>query len=214
MTTQMATEERCQEIYREARIFFDKIAFSPNYGFKILNGPPLYRAPILFVGYQPGGGSEDGEWEKSRGAEDRWPAACEYATESWILAKNMQRMFGQPYLAQCVGMNAIFLRAPHIDEYKRDFDKSLREQVERFCLAKVAQIIEAIDPVKIVAIGLDTLKLFGESTVDLVSDGEKQRPLTRVGKIAGRPAIATLHLSGAYISNLDRDRIRDRVLAW
>lgn len=215
VSAQTITDAKCQEIYREARTFFDKISSSPNYGFKILNGPPLYQPPILFVGYQPGGGSDDGELEKSRGAEDRWPAVCEYATESWILAKKMRRMFGRQYLAQCVGMNAIFLRAPHVDEYKRDFDKNLREQVEQFCLPKVAQIIEATDPAKVVAIGFDTLNLFGGGIDGLVSKGKngRPRPLTRVGQIAGRQAIATLHLSGARISNTDLDRIRDHVLA-
>jgi hypothetical protein len=37
--------------------------------------------------------------------------------------------------------------------------------------------------------------------------------LTRTGQIAGQAAIATLHLSGAQISTVDRNRIRDRVLA-
>jgi hypothetical protein len=128
-----------------------------------------------------------------------------------MLAKKMRHMFRREYLAQCVGMNAIFLRSPTIDDYKRDFDKNMRAQIEQFCLARVGQIIEAIDPAKIVAIGFDTLKLFGADAADLIN--EKGRTLTKVGQIAGRPAIATLHLSGARISNPDLDRIRDRVLA-
>jgi hypothetical protein len=121
-------------------------------------------------------------------------------------------MFKRQYLAHCVGMNAIFLRSPTAGDYKRDFDKTTRAKIEGFCFARVGQIIEAINPLKIVAIGLDTLKLFGPTMADLKN--EKGRTLTAVGKIAGRRAIATVHLSGARLSNADLDLIRDRVLAW
>jgi hypothetical protein len=112
-------------------------------------------------------------------------------------------------------MNAIFLRSPTVDDYKRDFDKTMRAKIKWFCLPRVGQIIEAVDPLKIVVIGLNTLKLFkrfGESVIDLTN--EEGRTLTTVGQIVGRRAIATLHLSAAYISNPDRDRIRDLVLEW
>ena len=91
----------------------------------------------------------------------------------------------------------------------------MRAKIKGFCLPRVGQIIEAVDPLKIVVIGLNTLKLFkrfGESVIDLTN--EEGRTLTTVGQIVGRRAIATLHLSAAYISNPDRDRIRDLVLEW
>jgi hypothetical protein len=211
VSAQAIVEAKCQEIYREAQTFFSQISYSPNYGFKILVGPPLYQPPILFVGYQPGGGSDDAELEAARGSDKHWPPTCEYATESWTLAKKMRRMFKRQYLEQCIGMNAIFLRSPTAYDYKRNIDKTTRAQIEGFCLARVGQIIEAIDPLKIVAIGLKTLELFGAAEADLIN--EKGRTLTSVGQIAGRPAIATLHLSAAHILDADFDRIRDRILA-
>ena len=62
-------------------------------------------------------------------------------------------------------------------------------------------------------IGFGTLKLFpGERKPDRWNS--KGRILTRVGEIAGRPAIATLHLSGARTSILDRELILKRVLEF
>lgn len=211
MSDQDGIEYKTRAIYLEALAFFDQIPRSHNYGFKILYAPPVYQPPILFVGYQPGGGADDFERETARGSDKSWPAACEYATESWRLAKQMRQMFGRGFLEQCMGINAIFLRSPTVDDYKRSLAKDIRAQVENFCLTRVNQIIEATDPKKIVAIGFDTLKLFSESEPDLTN--EKGRTLTKMGKIGGRSAVATLHLSGAQISNVDRDRIRDRVLA-
>ena len=215
MSPQADAEAKCQKIYREAQTFFDQIPHPRYYGFKILNAPPLFQPRVLFVGYQPAGGDNEFEWETARGSDKHWPPKCEYATENWKLAKQMRRMFEQKFLEQCVGTNAIFLRFPSVDDYKRTYNKNRREEIERFCLDRVDRIIEAIDPQKIVAIGFGTLKLFGASVNDITNEkmNEKRRTLTRKGKIANRTAIATLHLSGAHISNFDLNRIRDRILA-
>ena len=211
MNSQAIADAKCREIYCEARDFFDKYAALPKYcGFNILQGPPLFRPPTLFIGYQPGGDHDEGDRERLAGRELKWASKCANATGSWRLSKKLQGMFTRPYLEKCVGVNAIFLRSPRIDDYKRDFDKSTRLQVEQFCLSQVYKIIETIDPSKIVAIGFSTFQLFGESRPGLIN--ENGRTLTRVGQIAGRQAIAILHLSGARISNPDLNRIRDRVL--
>ena len=202
-------EAKCREIYREAQVFFGQLPRSRYYGFKILYGPPLFRPPILFIGYQPGGGSADFERETARGTDKHWPAACDYATQDWSIAKKMQRLFGQEYLAGCTGTNAIYLRSPSIRDYVRDHDRQTRSKVERFCLDQTARIIEAIDPLKIVVIGFGTLGLFGASEAG--RKNAKGRLLTRVGQVAGRPAIATLHLSGARISVSDLDSIGSEI---
>ena len=211
MNAQTIAEAKCREIYLEAEPFFARLPREEYYGFKVLYGPPLYQPPILFVGYQPGGGADDFERETARGSDKRWPTECEYATESWKLAKQMRQMFTRPRLLQCVGINAIFLRSPTVAHYKRTIDRGMRAEIEAFCLVRVARIIEVIDPQKIVAIGFDTLRLFGDSTPGLTNDNK--RCLTTIGKIGGRSPIGTLHLSGARIAAPDLDRIRDQVLA-
>jgi hypothetical protein len=67
-----------------------------------------------------------------------------------------------------------------------------------------------MQPQRIVSIGFKTLDLFGGGIPDL--QNEKGHTLTKIGKIAGRNALATLHLSGARISTIDRARISDRIL--
>jgi hypothetical protein len=209
MNPQERAESECRQIYVEAQTFFEQLPRPRNYSFKILYAPPLYQPPILFIGYQPGGGDDDFERETARGSDKHWPATCEYATESWKLAKQMRQMFGRGFLEQCAGVNAIFLRSPTVADYKRNLDEHARARIEAFCLGRVIQIVEVFDPKAIVAIGFETLRLFGETTPDLAN--EKERVLTRIGTIAGRQAIGTLHLSGAHISKSDIDRIGDRV---
>lgn len=124
----------------------------------------------------------------------------------------MQNMFGAPLLRQCVGMNAIFMRAPNIEAYKKMSTPDTRRKVQEFCLGKVGEVIAATMPHRIVAIGFETLSLFGKSEPDLIN--AKGRTLTRIGRISGIRALAVLHLSGARISNDDRRAIADRVLNY
>ncbi len=202
----------CREIYSETKSFYAQTAQAcGELGFKILYGPPISKPQALFVGYQPGGGREDCAREFLGGAHEGWPAVCEYATESWSLARNMQQMFGCAFLEGSVALNAIFVRAPSVEIFRKAISPLQRAKIEEFCLPRVERIVDAIEPRRIVAIGFETLNLFGGGGPDVRNS--KGRVLTRIGQIAGREAIATLHLSGARISTIDRDRIRDRILA-
>ena len=59
-------ELTAERVYAEAADFFGRLVPPRAYAFKVLYGPPLYRPPILFVGYQPGGAAPE-EYK------DRWP---------------------------------------------------------------------------------------------------------------------------------------------
>jgi hypothetical protein len=196
-----------RNVYEQTNSFYDTIKSGMGeaaLGFKILYGPPFANPPLLFLGYQPGGDKEDKINEKSE-----WPSNCEYATESWPLARQMQKMFGKETLEKSVGINAIFFRAPSVEKYK-EINPELRKRISNYCIPQVKQIIRAIKPQKIVAIGLDTLMLFDTSTTDIKN--EKGRTIAKLAQIAGYPTIGTLHLSGARISNEDRDLIAQYTL--
>jgi hypothetical protein len=210
--TQSDLDQTCRDVYSETKEFYSEIAHAcGNLGFKILYGPPIPQATILFIGRQPGGGAEDCARELASGAHDRWPSVSEYATKPWKLAVQLRSMFGVTLVEQCIGLNSIFVRAPSGDEYRKNVGAISRRKIEAFCLPRAARIISAVQPRRIVSIGFDTLDQFGGAIPDLEND--KGRVLTKIGKIAGYPAIATLHLTGAHISNIDRMRIRDRILA-
>jgi hypothetical protein len=210
MTTN-AADEPCKAIYVKVRSRYeDLIPDHAKLGFQILYGPPHAKPPILFIGYQPGGGLNDYAIEQVKGSQESWPAVCEYATATWRLAKWLQSMFGVQLLNQCVGLNAIFYRAPSIETYRKNIRPDQRKAIQEFCLPLANEIISICQPKCIVAIGFETLGLFGENAPDL--QNEKGRVLTRVGNIFGQEAIGTLHLSGAQISTADRARIRDRIL--
>lgn len=197
------TGSACRRVYTETNEIYARLKpqlGTNNLGFKILYGPPYRQAPILFIGDQPGGSVAD-EKENERFG---WPTICEYATEAWLLARNMRLMFGLDFLTSCVGINANFFRAPNAVSWQRA-PEATRETLERFSRAKLLEIIHVVNPGQIVVIGLSTLDKFGETSPILFSGNG--RVLVKAGQIGERTAVATLHLSGAQIAAEDRQAI-------
>lgn len=220
MKNQELIEAALHKIYEESREFFRLIERKTDYGFKIFNAPPIYRTPILFIGYQPGGDEVAAQDEINRGSHLTWPEKAEYATASWKLAREMRSMLGSEIdLNRCVGINAIFLRAPDVKKYKEDVNKKARADVKNFCKEQVVKIVSLVNPLNVIAIGFETLRLFGETKPDLtsltsVTSGGRPRELTCQGRIGKNKALGVLHLSGFRISRDDRARIANRIISY
>jgi hypothetical protein len=189
---QTETDATCRRIYDDTRSFLQSINLNPPLGFKVLNGPPIRHAEILFVGYQPGGNQTDANEEIAKGTDKGWPDVCEYATAAWPLAPKMRRMFTVERLKKCVGTNVIFLRYPNAKAYVHDV-KNNKIAIEQFCSAKVLDIVRAIDPKQIVTIGFEALTMFGPVTPLLTA----RRTLIKSGQVGDRSAVGILHPTGA-----------------
>jgi len=170
MSLQTETEFELRDIYKETSAFFADLRRQNDFGYMKFNSPPLHKAEVLFIGYQPGGGEEFFKYEKSLKTHLTWPQKAEYATASWHLAVRIREMF-QPTidLNKTVGLNAIFLRSPNITHYKRDVTSANRKKLHAFCFNQVGKIVELLKPRKIITIGLETLKLFGPTQSDLIN---------------------------------------------
>jgi hypothetical protein len=202
-------EAVCERVSAEMHAFYAKNREAlGNRGYRVMYGPPVMNPPILFIGYQPGGAGP-GDDDLSDERTPLWPAECDYAVKDWRLAKAMRRMF-PGVLDRCTGLNAIFVRSPTVATYVREVGIDLRRETEAFCRPRVEAIVEALSPAIIVIIGFSSLQVFGQSEPALTN--ARGRNLVREGRIADRPAFATLHLSGAQIARTDRAAIADFLL--
>ena len=210
-----APEATCRAVYAEFAAFhaslLPRLASAAARGYEILYGPPRRAPPILFIGTQPGGTRVS--HHRARGADlgGTWPDACEYATAPWPMAAHLRAMFGAPLLSRCTGTNAIFLRAPDTATYRREIPAPLRREVAAICRALVERMVHAMRPQRIVAIGFDSLTAFGPTEPALRSPSG--RTLLRTGTVCGRPATATLHLTGAWMTAADRAAMTAGLLA-
>ncbi|MFC3692130.1 hypothetical protein [Chenggangzhangella methanolivorans] len=119
----------CQNIYDETRSFYasvkDELA-DAALGFRILYGPPMIGAPLLFLGYQPGGKKiEDVQHHES------WPQESDYAVKPWPLTRQIRSVFGPERTARSTGLNAIFFRAPSVKAWMK-LPTPLRLKLETF----------------------------------------------------------------------------------
>jgi hypothetical protein len=201
----MTLEKLCLDIYAETRQFCSATNI-PGMGFEILMGPPFREPPIAFIGYQPGEWKLSPEEARLEGYEDGWVTnCCHYADQTWPLARRLQEMFGPRLLEQCVGLNAIFVRAANIASYNATVPKSVRHSISDFCLPQVQRLLDVIAPKTIFVIGHRTLDLFGGGTPSTTS--VKGRHLIKTGTVFGRKALAMIHLTGGRISREDRSTI-------
>lgn len=214
--TQSEIDELCLGIYAETRAFgpIRELCASQDRptGFEVLMGPPFKSAPLAFIGYQPGDWKTGPEEARAKGYEKCWVTSrCQYVTERWLLARRIQTMFPPEILERSVGLNAIFVRARNVERYDAQVPNEVRRVIKDYCLNQVKRILDAIEPKKIVVIGFSTMDLFGPT--EAVPSGGGRRMLG-VGRVFGRPAFVTPHLSGARgYSNADREAIAKKILA-
>jgi hypothetical protein len=196
---QQALHETCRGIYRDMAALYAELGPSlardgPAPGYAILFGPPRLRPPILFVGYQPGGPYGP---VPDAASPTPWPLTSQYAACSWRLALRLQDIYGKELLARCTGLNAIFVRARSSTHYK-DYPSTARQRIEAFCIPACRRLIEAMQPEKVVVLGLGSLGLLGKAGQASIATGAKGRWLVCDGTVASRPVTAVLHPTGAF----------------
>jgi hypothetical protein len=83
MPDETAADKRCKvvckKVYKKTLAIYKSSRFENgrhDYGFKILNGPPRFKPPILFISYQPGGG-KNAKVPFIRNHRS-WPSTLEY----------------------------------------------------------------------------------------------------------------------------------------
>jgi hypothetical protein len=199
-------EDVCRQVYEETRSFYAQKApqlGDSACGFRVLYGPPLIDAPFLFLGYQPGGEAAHMEPDHHQ----TWPVRCDYAVACWPLARRVRETWGgESSLERCTGLNAIFFRAPSVRAWHQ-LSRPLRVEMECFSLRRAERIVKALAPKRIVVIGLAMFDRLTERK-GIVARQSDRRVLVKAGELWGRPAYGVIHLSGARVSNLDRDRIK------
>ncbi|KPM14910.1 hypothetical protein [Citromicrobium sp. WPS32] len=198
-------ERACADVIAQTHEFYRKHHLAlKGRGYEVMYGPPIYRPDFFFIGFQPGGDHSTDQHTSAAGLQ-RWPEFSYYATEAWHLAAAMQKMFDVETLRRSTGSNAIFFRAPSMQRYYDETPVDLMVEIDRFCRTNLLKIIDVLEPKVIVAIGFSALAQFCPSYPIVTSP--KGRTLVQLGTIGDRRALATLHLSGARISDPDRAEI-------
>jgi hypothetical protein len=207
----MNTTDTVANIYTQTAALYAEIAPQLNdaaRGYKVLYGPPLVRAPVFFLGLQVGdvdGGPEQGERE---GERIHPPHVTEYATASWRLARKLQEIFKVDFLKTTTGSNANFFRCANDEDYREKVALALRERCEQFSRRSVQNLVQIINPERIIVIAFRTLEKLKWGEFQFVAPGVKR------GTLWGRPALAVWHLSSMHATREQRIVIYQELRAF
>jgi hypothetical protein len=199
-------EAVCNEIYAEARSRYAAAApslGSAALGFRILYGPPVVRAPYMFLGFQPGGRQD----ESNEGQHDGWPDQSWYASSPSPLARQLRHVF-RIETVEHTGLNMIFFRAPNMAAWD-GVQPDLKRELEQFSLERLERVVAALQPRHLVVIGLRTFKQLTQTGGETALFGRRGNRLVVKGEFGGCPTSGIVHLSGARVSGHDRERLKE-----
>lgn len=197
-------QRACLDIYDKTRSFdaIARLCQSDEFTFEILMGPPIHKAPVFFIGYQPGDWELSAREARDEGYEKGWvKPISHYAVAKWPLAKKLREILGEDFLKNSVGTNAIFVRAKSVEAYTRDVPLTDRRKIQEFCVAKVNDLVKLIEPQRIIVLGLQTMDLLGPSHSKQV--GPTGKTVTKIGTVGGQDALVVRHPTGAPFTRAD-----------
>lgn len=198
----------CLEICQQTDEFYKSVELQLGdcaFGYKVFSGPPIFQSPILFIGYQPGGGVEARADGMLCSGRLPWSETHDLSSATWPLAQRMRTIWSAEFLSRCMTTEAVFVRAPSKIAWRK-VARNVRKSVEEFSSQAVYEIIKLIEPRQIVLIGFGNLSAFRCVGQPLLSGA---RRLAQPGFLQGIPACEIIHLSGARVSRSDREKLAE-----
>ncbi|MFD1612768.1 hypothetical protein ACFSCW_13250 [Sphingomonas tabacisoli] len=182
-------------------------------GFSILSGPPAHRPPLLVIGANPGFGAND----HGPDVEICWPTTSYIGSATWPLAGKLRYIFERAgkggLLDHALQTNFLFFKSSSLKKESRyrwfNLPGHLRSKLEGICAAELFELISMIEPRLILVLGLDPFDTYATGVDTVLRDRNGKRRLLVKGYIAGLPAVATLHPTGAQVANEDWMRVSD-----
>jgi len=194
-------------------------------GFKIFYGPVKPNPPLLIISYNPGGDKQYFEMEdlhRYQKGDFSPPTTNSYLIRDNFMAKRMKDFFAQDMtlLKNSVIIPILFFRSKNKSHWIKSFPKDDRKKIEKFCFGIVNEIIEKIQPKKILVIGFDTFEIlqkeiFGsniKSEIKFINYGTRKERLYLTSNWNGIQIFAIRHPTGARIRTKDWESIKEKFM--
>jgi len=201
----------CEDVYRRTYLLWKGLegqlrTWPLKYG--ILYGPPIFRAPMFFMGANPGGGEE-------APLRTTWPQTFEYAHEDYALARVLQDLFRRANrlgtLQASTGANLLFFRSKKLASLPEgngwgNNPPEIRSMLEAFCRTETEKLIELLDPRMLFILGKTVFDRFVPQPHSQVL-APYGRWIAGKGMVNGRVAIGIMHPSGSFWSRAEKEAV-------
>ncbi len=153
------TENITKEIYSEYK---NKYSFW-KHGIKVFYSPVRLEPDLMIISYQPGGTEKnyiEEEKDSFEKGEFKMQTFNSYIETDYTMSCKIRSLFdfdnGLYFLNKSVVLPLIFFRAPTINAWRKDLSKQQRMVMEEFCFSKVKEIVQKLQPKKILILGIET----------------------------------------------------------
>jgi len=207
----------CENLYAEVQQYWEsKRDFLPRtwaLKFGIFYSPVRYRPALMIVGANPGFDSDDDT--KSPPVENLFYDPKERNEKEWRISARLLKLFqiaGREHnLRYSVVTNLLFFKSRCLNTHTAtgqgwcdNGNPKIRREIEGYCRVKVEQIVNKVDPARILVLGLTTWDRLADEPLKLRASRTKGRGrLAVAGTVFNREALGIAHPTGARISDTE-----------
>ena len=211
----------CESLYGEVQQYWEsKQRLLPRTGelkFGIFYSPVRHQPALMIIGANPGFDSDDDTkappstnlfYDFGKRNEKEWKITTE-------LRKRFQLASRTEMLRESVVTNLLFFKSRCLGKHRTTHqgwcdngNAKVRREIEDYCQTKMVQIVNRVDPMRILVLGLTTWDKLTEGEVSRVTRRTNGRGRVAVaGTLWNRSALAIIHPTGAWISDDERFKI-------
>ena len=186
-------------------------------GFEVFYSPVMYKPELMIISLNPGGTQKDFkdlDYTNFQNNNFAPPVKNRYVTTDYRFAKKMQCLFEEheEVLKKSVVTTTLLFRSKSISFWKKENPKEFRLPMEEFAYDQVKEMLEEIQPKKLLVVGIGAYKRL-EKHVIAIEEEEEIDNFDSVGRVISAKTkqidiMAIPHITGARLSNENMNKIK------
>ena len=206
-------EKLTQDVCQHWETWKNDYSFSKS-GFAVFYSRPRLNPDLLILGFNPGG--DENAFDLKR--DSRLPDFHDYFQDGdgdYRLAQKMRGLFKdidkEETLKNSVKLNLIFFRSTDKNQWNQ-INRPLRQEMEKYCLSKVREVIKVLNPKVILTEGIQTFQILHanlpQASPPQFESINGRRAMFAKSNFSGIPLLGIIHLSGARPSEEEMQSIK------
>lgn len=205
-----------QSIYADVQKYWEckrSLLRTGDLKFGIFYSPVQYRPKLMIIGANPGFDSDDDT--KDAPSVNLFFDASGRNPKEWKITPKLRTLFTvankEETLRSSVVVNLLFFKSRCLGKHDKtrqgwrdNPDAGLCREIEAYCRGRVEDIVNKVDPVRILALGLGTWEKVVNKQMEVAStlSGSRRR-IAVSGTAFEREALGMIHPTGARISKAE-----------
>ena len=207
-------QELTEKIFQE---WESKYSFWKS-GFEVFYSPVMYKPKLMIISLNPGGTQQDFkdlDYTNFQNNNFAPPVKNRYVTTDYRFAKKMRDLFKgyEKVLEKSVVTTTLLFRSKSISFWKKENPKESRLAMEKFAYDQVKEMLEEIQPKKLLVVGIGAYKRLEKHVITIEGKEKEIDNFDSVGRVISAKTkqidiMAIPHITGARLSNENMNKIK------